>query len=227
MLFNLNKPLRLAFLAESPALYVFASGVAIWRRTPVLTEYTADQTISFPDWARFIDFVGVGGGTSGQTGNGGNSVAGRGGNPGQWIGVTIERGVDIPWTAKQAVLTIGKGGAQAADNDFASANPGSASGTVLLGTLGLLLREEAEQGPKFNKPVKLPLTSRTTVTCSRADKVEIKITLRGIDLVALAQAVMVVFSATELEDMLVGMGPSGPTCEASDMVYFLRRRRWL
>uniref|UniRef100_A0AAU8GQ50 Glycine-rich domain-containing protein n=1 Tax=Gordonia phage Petito TaxID=3158876 RepID=A0AAU8GQ50_9CAUD len=154
MLFNLNKPLRLAFLAEKPALIVYASGVPIWRRTPVLTEYTVDQTIFFPDWARFIDFVGVGGGTSGQTGNGGNGVAGRGGNPGQWIGVTIERGVDIPWTAKQAVLTIGKGGAQAPDNDFAAANPGSASGISITGYAGIIApggsgtRPEVQQAGK-------------------------------------------------------------------------------
>ena len=127
MLFNSNKPLRQAFLAERPALYVFANGVTIWRRTPVLTEYTADQTISFPAWARFIDFVGIGGGASGQTGNGANGVAGRGGNPGEWYAVTIERGVDIPWTTKQAVLAIGKGGARAANSDFAEPNPGSAS----------------------------------------------------------------------------------------------------
>ena len=154
MLFNLNKPLRRAFLAESPALYVFANGVTIWRRTPVLTEYTVDQTISFPAWARFIDFVGIGGGASGQTGNGGTGFAGRGGNPGEWYAVTIERGVDIPWTTKQAVLSVGKGGAQAANHDFAAPNSGSVSRISIAGygdivaQGGIETRSETEQDGK-------------------------------------------------------------------------------
>jgi len=104
-----------AFPAMSPATQNFSS--------------TGNGTYNIPYWCRYIDVVFIGGGASGQTGNGAISTAGKGGNPGQWQAVRLERGVDIPWTATTLTLNVGSGGARPANSD--NAGPTAGANTVL------------------------------------------------------------------------------------------------
>lgn len=70
---------------------------------------TATGTYTIPVWCRYIDVVLLGAGGGGA---GGNSwgADGKGGSAGQWVAITLERGVDIPWTTVSFAVTIGTGG---------------------------------------------------------------------------------------------------------------------
>lgn len=82
-------------------------------------------TWSAPWWARYCDVILVGGGASGQTGNGAFGGAGKGGNPGVWATTTVDLGqFHGAWSI---TLAIGTGGPQAANSDLAAPNPGTAS----------------------------------------------------------------------------------------------------
>lgn len=104
-----------AFPAMSPATQTFSS--------------TGSATYNIPYWCRYIDVVFISGGASGQTGNGAVNTAGKGGNSGQWQGVRLERGVDIPWTATTLTINVGAGGARPANSD--NAGPTAGANTVL------------------------------------------------------------------------------------------------
>lgn len=104
-----------AFPVMSPATQTFSS--------------TGSATYNIPYWCRYIDVVFISGGASGQTGNGAINTAGKGGNPGQWQGVRLERGVDIPWTATTLTINVGGGGARPANSD--NAGPTAGANTVL------------------------------------------------------------------------------------------------
>ncbi|QWY82304.1 minor tail protein [Gordonia phage Phishy] len=76
---------------------------------PVTSTFTAVGVAMYPIpvWSRYIDLVGLGGGAGG---NGGGSFAGRGGRASSWASVTIERGVDIPWSVTSLSVVVGDGG---------------------------------------------------------------------------------------------------------------------
>lgn len=90
-------------------------------------------TFTIPVWTSYIDVVLLGGGASGQTGSGAVGTAGKGGTAGQWYAVRLTRGVDIPWTLITFTVTVGAGGAQAANSDLASPNAGGNSSAVING----------------------------------------------------------------------------------------------
>ncbi|QGJ88008.1 hypothetical protein SEA_AVAZAK_26 [Gordonia phage Avazak] len=135
----LDKPIRRVLLPNQVNAWgIFCEGVLVWKYDPQVVEITQTGAISIPAFARFIDFVLIGGGSSGQTGNGAVGVAGRGGNPGDWLGVTIERGVEIPWTTSTASIVVGDGGEQAPNNDFAQPIEGQPSVVSMTGMSSIL-----------------------------------------------------------------------------------------
>ncbi|ATN88079.1 hypothetical protein SEA_CINDARADIX_5 [Mycobacterium phage Cindaradix] len=71
--------------------------------------FTTTWTFNIPAECAFIDLVLLGGGGGGSSGNIAVSP-GEGGYAGEWLTITLERGVDIPWTATQITGTIGNGG---------------------------------------------------------------------------------------------------------------------
>ncbi|MGC4964230.1 hypothetical protein [Gordonia sp. DT101] len=91
--------------------------------------YTAAGTYTYtiPVWCRYIDVILIGGGASGQTGSGSIATSGAGGSAGSWNAIRLERGVNIPWTITTITITIGAGGARAANSDNAAPTAGSAS----------------------------------------------------------------------------------------------------
>ncbi|GEE00167.1 hypothetical protein nbrc107696_06130 [Gordonia spumicola] len=135
-----------ALLAHTSGLDLAAgedSGAARWT-----SHASADATYStagsfvypIPAWATHLDIVVIGGGASGQTGNGAINSAGKGGNAAAWATTTIERvnrwGSSVSQIGEYAdtlEVTVGSGGAQAANSDHASPNPGTASSVVHTG----------------------------------------------------------------------------------------------
>lgn len=139
MIWGKGSPIRQIILPNQTSSYgIYCGGVLVWKNDPVVVEVTNSGALAIPAYARFIDFVIIGGGASGQTGNGAVGVAGRGGNPGDWLGFTLERGVEIPWTINTANITIGNGGAQAANNDFAPPNEGEPTAVSIAGLSPIL-----------------------------------------------------------------------------------------
>lgn len=116
-----------------------AAAAGFGAHTPVSASYTAPGTYSYaiPVWCAYIELVGVGGGEGGDSGSGA-FVAGAGGAGGVWNAITIQRGVDIPWTATSLTVVVGDGGtggpAGPLNSDGAGGNPvvWSYSGTTLL-----------------------------------------------------------------------------------------------
>lgn len=103
--------------------------------SPVTQQFTTAGTFTYniPSDALFIDIVLLGGGASGQTGNGANTVRGGGGNAGGWTLLTLQRGADIPWSATQISVTVGAGGAQPANSDHAGPNNGASTSITVTG----------------------------------------------------------------------------------------------
>lgn len=140
-----------ALLSGVPAWGVFAGGVLVWKRDPITVQIDNSGNLDIPAYARFIDFVLIGGGASGQTGSGAVGTIGRGGEAGYWLGVTLQRGVDVPWSTVVAAITVGAGGPRAEDHDMAAPSPGGASGVSLAGTSAIIAsggdgtRAEAQQ----------------------------------------------------------------------------------
>lgn len=138
MLFNRGLFAKDVRVGSSPASLVYRSGVVVWRRAPFHLEFNNPMTYPFPEWSRFIDIVLIGGGASGMTGSGVAGASGRGGNPGNWLGVTVERGVDIPWSVKTATIGIGAGGGPAANSDLATPTPGGQSAVSIAGMSAII-----------------------------------------------------------------------------------------
>lgn len=109
--------------------------------------YTADTSYIVPDWANFVDLIGVGGGSSGCTGNGGNTQFGNGGMAGVWNAVTLQRGVHFSGVGVTLTIDVGAGGAQAANSDGAR-NNGSGTKVSIGGTQVF----EALPGTNSNTP---------------------------------------------------------------------------
>lgn len=108
-----------------------------------LTSYTTPGTYQYriPVWCRFIEIILCG---SGRGGNGNsNALPGAGGNAGGWAAITLERGVDIPWTLLDITIVVTDGGAGGTGSVFVggqgtngSAVTAAISGTVILSAPG-------------------------------------------------------------------------------------------
>ncbi|MGC7304317.1 hypothetical protein RA993_23075, partial [Mycobacteroides abscessus subsp. abscessus] len=85
-------------------------GAAFPAMSPVRTGITTtgSYTYNIPYWCRYIDYAylpGGGGGGGAQF----SFTPAQGGDGGQWVYGTWERGVDFPWTATQITGSIGVG----------------------------------------------------------------------------------------------------------------------
>jgi hypothetical protein len=82
--------------------------------SPAITQYTApgDHTYDIPFWCTFLDVILLGGGGGGRNGV---AFIAPGGGSGLWTLVTLQRGVEIPWTTTQIMVNVGSGGAAAND----------------------------------------------------------------------------------------------------------------
>ena len=100
--------------------------IAFTYHNPEVTSFTTagGYTYRIPVWSRMIECVMLGGGASGQTGNGGNNTAGKGGKVAAWGTLAFERGVSIPWDFLDISAVVGPGGGQPANSDFAGPNAG-------------------------------------------------------------------------------------------------------
>lgn len=108
-----------------------------------LTSYTTPGTYQYriPVWCKYIEIILCG---SGRGGNGNsNALPGAGGNAGGWAAITLERGVDIPWTLLDITIVVKDGGAGGAGSVFVgsagtdgAASTAAVSGTVILSAPG-------------------------------------------------------------------------------------------
>ncbi|AGR46446.1 hypothetical protein ODIN_31 [Mycobacterium phage Odin] len=99
--------------------------------TPIIT--VGPYTYSIPSDAQFIDVILLGAGGGGQ-GFASAGIWGQGGFAGNWVTVTLERGVHIPMSTLQITGVIGTGGDGGA-GAFIGQNPGKAgSATTALAT---------------------------------------------------------------------------------------------
>lgn len=105
---------------------------------PATTAITASGTYKIPVSSRYLDIIVLGGGGGGREGDGGVNRTGNGGKAGTWSAVTLERGVDIPWTAITLTVTVGAGGAAGAKGagnvNGNTANQGGATSVSLAST---------------------------------------------------------------------------------------------
>jgi hypothetical protein len=108
-------------VASDQAVADFAAKAA----TSVQYGVVGTYNYAIPVWCKYLDVVLLGGGASGQTGNGAVNQPGSGGHSGKWQGYKLTRGVEIPWTATTVVITVGAGGARPADSDYAGPTPGA------------------------------------------------------------------------------------------------------
>lgn len=132
---------RIAVPGTGVGADVAASGFTA--HAAALTSYTAPGTYQYriPVWCRFIEIILCG---SGRGGNGNsNALPGAGGNAGGWAAVTLERGVDIPWTLLDITIVVTDGGAGGTGSVFVggqgangSAVTAAISGTVILSAPG-------------------------------------------------------------------------------------------
>lgn len=103
--------------------------------SPAVSTFESAGSFSYalPYWWRYLDIILIGGGASGQTGNGAVNSRGDGGRASAWVTVTVERGVDVPAMATTLDVVVGAGGALAANSDHAGPNAGEASSVSVPG----------------------------------------------------------------------------------------------
>lgn len=131
MIYRSGVPVEQSRLGEQFAWGVYSAGQLVWKRDPETFEIVNTGTYPIPAYARFLDCIMIGGGASGQTGNGAANYSGRGGNPGSWLGVTLERGVDFGMEFNTINITVGQGGTRPANhNDQAPISGGSSGVSV-------------------------------------------------------------------------------------------------
>ncbi|WP_443889903.1 glycine-rich domain-containing protein [Mycobacterium avium] len=121
-------------------------------------------TYNIPDGCRFIDVILLGAGSGGNAGGAG-FVAGNGGQPGTWQVVTVERGVDIPWSIKQITGLVGAGGTQGISGGAAPSSGGAttatASGWAGLSAAGGVFVNSGGQVGKAPSPATQSLNGQT------------------------------------------------------------------
>lgn len=128
--------------STDPGCGADSAGAWFTPHTALRVDYTAPGTYTYPIpvWCRYIDLPAVGAGGGGAGGNNVNAD-GRGGYPGAWGGLTLQRGVDIPWTATSLTIVVGSGGAPGAAGSNGDGGPGGLTQikygtTVLLAVAG-------------------------------------------------------------------------------------------
>ncbi|AMS01727.1 minor tail protein [Mycobacterium phage Brocalys] len=116
-------------LASAVASVSTAATLGFPPNSPASASFTSSGpfTYTFPRWCDYIDAIALGGGASGQTGDGALNRQGKGGKAGQWATWTLQRGNHIAWSATQLTGSVGPGGAQAPNSDFGGPNNGTAS----------------------------------------------------------------------------------------------------
>lgn len=124
---------------ELPSVRV--GDVEVWRKAMAWEQDGQSKTITTPTWANYIDIVALGGGSGGVCGNGGNTQAGRGGDPGKFAATCW---ATVP--GRSFVISIGEGGAGGVGGNI-DGKPGGPT-TVTHGDLGYVLT--AEGGPRVS-----------------------------------------------------------------------------
>ncbi|QFG11186.1 hypothetical protein PBI_CLOVERMINNIE_39 [Gordonia phage CloverMinnie] len=122
-----NTPIYAPYVGDTMAHSVYVGDTMVWARDPVSNVLTASGTITLYPYYRFLDIIGLGGGASGQTGSGATNTAGKGGDCGDWLGLTLQRGVDFPESATSLVVVVGVATGRAADSDLAAPINGNAT----------------------------------------------------------------------------------------------------
>ncbi|ASW84760.1 hypothetical protein [Mycobacterium intracellulare] len=115
-------------VGNTPVSTISVGDRVVWSTfTPELATFAAAgaYTYNIPAGCRFIDVILLGAGSGGNAGGAG-FVSGNGGAAGHWAIITLERGVDIPWSVKQITGVIGAGGTQGI---YGGAAPTSGGGT--------------------------------------------------------------------------------------------------
>lgn len=88
-------------------------------------------TYTIPRWANFIAMIALGGGGGGQASAAFGAI-GKGGYNGEYGTMTVERGVDIPWSQTTMAVDVGAGGAAGVWDGTGFGKNGEAS-TVVTG----------------------------------------------------------------------------------------------
>ena len=97
--------------------------------SPALSTINSTGSYTIPRWCDYLDLIVLG---AGGGGGGGNAIlSGTGGNPGTFSSVTLQRGVDIAWTATSFSVTVGGGGGGGTGN-FALGLAGTAGGSTTI-----------------------------------------------------------------------------------------------
>lgn len=92
-------------------------------------EVRDSKTVVIPGFAKYVDVVALGGGSGGVCGNGGNTVAGEGGKPGEFA--------SICWAAvPEKALTISIGAGGAGGNGGSTSGKAGGSTKVTISTTG-------------------------------------------------------------------------------------------
>ena len=126
-------------IAASELSSVNIGGVEVWRKAMSWSTASTSQTITAPAWANYIDIIALGGGSGGVCGNGSNTQAGRGGDPGKYASTCW---ATIP--GRNFVISIGAGGAGGVGGNI----DGKAGGATTVKNVGLGYTLTAEGGPQ-------------------------------------------------------------------------------
>lgn len=155
-------------VGDTPVTKISVGDQLVWAAfTPTApTAFTTAgaYTYNIPDGCRFIDVILLGAGSGGNAGGAG-FVAGNGGQPGTWQVVTVERGVDIPWSIKQITGLVGAGGTQGISGGAAPSSGGAttatASGWAGLSAAGGVFVNSGGQVGKAPSPATQSLNGQT------------------------------------------------------------------
>ncbi|WP_196765109.1 glycine-rich domain-containing protein [Mycobacterium avium] len=155
-------------VGDTPVTKISVGDQLVWSAfTPTApTAFTTAgaYTYNIPDGCRFIDVILLGAGSGGNAGGAG-FVAGNGGQPGTWQVVTVERGVDIPWSIKQITGLVGAGGTQGISGGAAPSSGGAttatASGWAGLSAAGGVFVNSGGQVGKAPSPATQSLNGQT------------------------------------------------------------------
>ncbi|ABE67353.1 hypothetical protein PBI_CHE12_34 [Mycobacterium phage Che12] len=132
---GLNDLRKISIGGSTPILKVSLGSTQVWPAfDPVRATFTdGAYTFNIPAGCKFIDVILLGAGGGGQ-GFASAGIWGQGGFAGNWVTVTLERGVHIPMSTLQITGVIGVGGDGGAGS-FVSQNPGKAgTATTALAT---------------------------------------------------------------------------------------------
>ncbi|AQP30999.1 hypothetical protein SEA_TINYBOT_4 [Mycobacterium phage Tinybot] len=100
------------YFGNSQASRLYIGDVRVWPAFAPVSQTFATAgawTFNIPTECLLIDVILLGAGGGGSSGNGAIGT-GEGGDAGEWLAVTLRRGVDIPWNVLQITGTVGNGG---------------------------------------------------------------------------------------------------------------------